>query len=70
MNQSFDRYLEFLSNSINRNIKLPAVPVWGTVAEYSAMSATLTSRDREADASRYEPVARSAGLETRDSIVV
>ena len=24
MNQSFDRYLEFLSNSINRNIKLPA----------------------------------------------
>ena len=36
--QSFDRYLEFLSNSINRNIKLPAVPVWGTVAEYSAMS--------------------------------
>jgi hypothetical protein len=24
MNQSFDRYLGFLSNSINRNIKLPS----------------------------------------------
>jgi len=36
--QSFDRYLEFLSNSINRNIKLPAAPVSGTEAEYSAMS--------------------------------
>ena len=38
MNQSADRYLEFLSNSINRDIKLPAVPVSGTEAEYSAMS--------------------------------
>ena len=49
--QSADRYLEFLSNSINRNIKLPAVPVWGTVAEYSAMNSffdhTLTIKRSE-----------------------
>ena len=51
MNQSSDRYLEFLSNSINRNIKLPAVPVWETVAEYSAISSfynhTLTIKRSE-----------------------
>jgi len=37
MNQSSDRYLESLSNSINRNIKLPAAPVQGAGAEYSAI---------------------------------
>ena len=38
MYQSVARHLGFLSNSINRDIKWPAGPVEGPVAEYSAIN--------------------------------